>query len=250
MPFAALRRLLGAALTAALMAGAAPAARADAALVAVAANFRAALEALAPDFEARTGHSLTLVSGATGKLYAQIRNGAPFDVLLAADQERPELLEAQGLAVPGGRFTYALGRLALWSPTPGAPERRLRAGAFRRLAIANPDIAPYGRAAREALARMGLAEEFAPRIVTGQSVGQVFAMVASGAAELGFVALSQTRGAGGATWEVPPDLHAPVRQDAVLLARAADDAAARAFLAWLRSDRVRERIVALGYGRP
>jgi molybdate transport system substrate-binding protein len=228
-------------------------ARADQALVAVAANFADALDGIAVPFEAETGHHLQVTIGSTGKLYAQIVAGAPFDVLLAADQERPARLEADGLTVPGSRFTYAMGALALWSAdahrigTDGAAV--LRAGSFRRLAIANPALAPYGAAAREALLELGLWEALAGRIVMGENIGQTHAMVATGNAELGLVALSQlaTRAVTGSHWVVPHNLYRPIRQDAVLLSRAADNAAARALLEFLRRPSVRETIRKLGY---
>lgn len=232
-----------------------PAAAAEA-VVAVAANFLEVAERLAAGLERETGHRVTLVSGSTGKLYAQIVHGAPFDVFLAADAERPELLEREERAVPGSRFTYAVGRLALWSREPGRIGRdgaaTLRQGSFRRLAIANPDLAPYGAAARQALEKLGLWERFADRIVMGETIGQAQTMVASGNAELGFVALSSLARPGepaaGSRWEVPAGLHDPIRQDAVLLARAAGNPAARGFLALLRSDEGRDVVASYGYG--
>jgi molybdate transport system substrate-binding protein len=232
------------------------AASADEALVAVAANFSEVVERLAANFESASGHSLTVTTGSTGKLYAQIRNGAPFDVLLAADQRRPELLEKEGRAVAGSRFTYAVGRLTLWSPDPervtadGA--ETLRSGAFRKLAIANPDLAPYGAAARETLTALGLLDTLGDRVVMGENIGQAHALVATGNAELGFVALSfvlsPRNRTPGSRWDVPQDLHAPIRQDAVLLIRAADNPAARAFLDYLKSAEARAVIESFGYG--
>lgn len=227
---------------------------AERARIAVAANFAEALERLRPGFEQATGHRLELVTGSTGKLYAQISNGAPFDVLLAADQARPERLEREGLAVPGTRFTYAVGRLVLWSPNAdvvaGDGAALLRQGAYRRLAMANPDLAPYGLAAREALQTLGIYESLRGRIVLGESVGQAYAMVATGNAELGLVALAQLHGeraVAGSHWLVPQNLHGPIRQDAVLLTRAESNSAARDFLAHLRSEAAAEVLHAFGF---
>lgn len=226
------------------------------ALVAVATNFAEVMERLEARFEARSEHDLTIVSGSTGKLYAQIRNGAPFDVFLAADQERPRLLDHAGAAVEASRFTYAVGRLTLWSPDPeriGADGAAvLRAGDFRRLAMANPSLAPYGEAARETLSALGLLARLEDRIVLGENIGQAHAMVATGNAELGFVALSYVLSPRnempGSRWDVPQALHTPIRQDAVLLRRAEGNAAAQAFLLWLQGDEARGIIEAFGYG--
>jgi len=226
------------------------------ALVAVAANFAKPVETLSERFEAATGHRLTVAQGSTGKLYAQIVRGAPYDILLAADSARPARLEAEGLAVRGSRFTYAVGRLVLWSPDPAriGPDGPavLAAGDFAHLAIANPDLAPYGAAARQVLRRLGLADRLAGRIVMGQNIGQTFAMVATRNAELGLVAKSQIMQRRetdrGSVWEVPETLHDPIRQDGVLLRHGADNPAAAAFLAYLRSDGARAAIARLGYG--
>lgn len=234
----------------------APPAAGEEALVAVAANFSEVMERLEADFERDSGHRLELVIGSTGKLYAQITHGAPFDVLLAADQKRPELLESEGRAVAGSRFTYAAGRLTLWSPEEGRVdadgEATLRAGAFRSLALANPELAPYGAAAKETLEHLGLWETLAPKIVQGQNIGQAHALVASGNADLGFVALSYVlsprNDRRGSRWDVPAGLYTLIRQDAVLLSRAADNPAARALLAFLQSEDVRALIESYGYG--
>jgi molybdate transport system substrate-binding protein len=216
--------------------------------VAVAANFAAPAKDLSAAFAAASGHTLTLSNGSTGKFYAQIRSGAPFDVLLSADEETPRRLEAEKRAVAGSRFTYAVGRLALWDPkNHSLSVERLKEGSFKRLAIANPRLAPYGAAAREALQKLGLWDTVQPKLVQGENIAQTFQFVASGNAELGFVALSQLRGAGGAHWRVPEGLHAPLRQDAVLLARGAGNAAAAAFLDYLQSASARERIRGYGY---
>lgn len=246
-------RLLYALLLVLALAG--PAA-AEQAVVAIAANFAEVVERLEADFERESGHTVTFVAGSTGKLYAQIAHGAPFDAFLAADQARPERLEEEGLAVTGSRFTYATGRLTLWSRDPGVVAAdgaaTLRAGKFRLLAIANPDLAPYGAAARQTLRSLDLWAGLEDKIVMGETVGQAHAMVASGNAELGFVALSYVlsprNDTEGSRWDVPSDLHAPIRQDAVLLKRAAGNAAARAFLDFLRSDVATTVIETYGYG--
>jgi len=217
--------------------------------VAVAANAAEAVEALAADFEQRSGHRVTVTVGSTGKLYAQILHGAPFDVFLAADQERPRLLMEQGLAVQGSRLTYAVGRLVLWSSdrTVEASAETLRAGSFRRLALANPDLAPYGAAARDTLRELGLWESLRTKIVLGENVGHAFAMTASGNAELGLVALSSVLNRGGSYWEVRRDLYTPIRQDAVLLDRAESNTAARDFHVFLSSPRGLETIESFGF---
>ena len=230
-------------------------ARSAEAVAAVAANFAEPAERLASLFTAETGHALTLSSGSTGTLYAQIVQGAPFDLLLAADAERPELLETAGLAVKGSRLTYAFGRLTLWSPDPtriGKDGRQvLRKAAFRHLAIANPDLAPYGRAARQALEHFGLWEALEPKLVMGQNIGQTFAMAATGNAELALAAASHVTSARnrsrGSHWQVPVSAHEPIRQQAVLLQRGKDNAAATGFLAFLRTPQARETITAYGY---
>lgn len=224
------------------------------ALVAVATNFAEPMTRLAKNFERRSGHRLRIASGSTGQLYAQILSGAPYDVLLAADEERPARLEADGMAVEGSRFTYAHGRLALWCPACGKDAADVRSvleeGRFRRIAIANPALAPYGVAATETLGKLGLLERLRPRLVFGENIGQAHAMVATGNTELGFVAASQlvaTDQHAGAWWLVPRQCHSPIRQDAVLIARAEDNAAARAFLDYLRSDGARKLIAEAGY---
>ena len=232
--------------------------RADSALVAVSANFVPAVVELARDFEADSGHSLQLAAGSTGKLYAQIVNGAPFDVFLAADRARPARLEAEHRIVPGSRFTYALGRLVIWIPgsniVSGDPEQAIaQLKDVRRLALANPDLAPYGAAAIEVLERFHLTDQLDRRIVRGENVGQAYAMVASGAADAGLIALSHVlsrnpAGEAATHWlAVPADWHSPIRQDAVLLAHGRGNAAAAAFLAFLKSDSIRHRLRALGF---
>lgn len=230
-----------------------PALRAESVLVAVAANFTATARQVADAFEQASGHDVKLVAGSTGKHFAQIVNGAPFDVLLAADRERAERLEREGRARPGSRFTYALGRLVLWRPAAGrtgTDGRVLDTGDFRHLALANPRLAPYGLAARQTLERLGLWGRLQDRMVFGENVGQTFRFVDSGAAELGFVALAQVRQAGADAsewWVVPASHHAPIEQQAVLLS---DALPAIAFLEFLQNDPARDIIRAAGYGVP
>ena len=222
--------------------------------VAVAANFPAPMQAIAAGFERATGHKAQLAFGSTGKFYAQIRNGAPFDVLLAADDETPARLEKEGLAVGGSRFTYSIGQLALWSAKPGYVDDKgevLKQGAFGHLAIANPKLAPYGAAAVESLDKLGLLAALQPKFVQGENIEQTFQFVSTGNAELGFVALSQVFDGGklksGSAWVVPPSLHAPIRQDAVLLARGKGNPAALTLLKYLKEDKARAIIKAYGY---
>lgn len=220
--------------------------------LAIAANFHDTAEHLATRFEETTGHSTRISYGSTGKLYAQIRHGAPFDAFLAADQARPQRVEQDGLAVPGSRFTYAVGKLVLWSPDPAAftdPAAYLRSGKFRRLAIANPRTAPYGLAARQTLEHLGLWANLENRLVRGESISQAFQFVATGNASAGFVALAQTRDDhdGGAFWEVPASHHEPIAQQAVLLERGRNNEAARAWLDFLRSREAQDIIRQYGY---
>lgn len=225
--------------------------------VATAANFAMPMKALAEDFEQTTGHKITVSVGATGQFYAQIRNGAPFDVLLAADEQTPERLISEGLADPASRFTYATGRLALWSKTPNLIDAEgsiLRSAALTRLAIANPKLAPYGAAAIDVLERMGLQASIAPKLVEGANIAQAYQFVASGNAMAGFVAVSQVFQGGrlreGSVWVVPATLHRPIRQDAILLRPGKDKPAALALLGFLKSDPARAKIRAFGYEAP
>lgn len=228
-------------------------ARAEA-LVAVAANFATTARALEALFAESEPHRLRFSVAATGKLYAQITAGAPFDVLLAADAERPARLEQEGFAVPGSRRTYALGRLGLWMPEAQTPVTAdtLKDPGLRHLAIANPRLAPYGLAAQQTLAALGLTQAIAGRLVLGQDVGEAFALVASGAADAGLVARAQLLSVPttGSIWWVPADLHAPIRQDLVLLRRGEDNAAARAFVEFLTSPAAQATIRASGYDTP
>ena len=224
---------------------------ADEIRIAVATNFTAAMSDLVQRFELETEHSVLVSSGSTGNHYAQIKNGAPFEAFFAADAERPRLLEQEGVAVRGSRFRYAVGRLVLWSPEPGYVDdqgRVLENGDFRRLAIANPDLAPYGAAARETLTARGLWERLTTRLAMGQDIGQAFAFVQTRNAELGFVALAQLRQPGkqveGSYWIVPASLHRPIEQEAVLLR---DVPAARMFLEFVKSAEAREIIRSYGY---
>ena len=233
------------------------AALADEAQVAVAANFASPARKLADQFMQRTGHRLALSSGSTGKFYAQIKNGAPFDAFLSADDETPRRMEKEKLAVAGSRFTYAVGKLVLWSPKAGMVDDKgnvLRARAFNRLAIANPRLAPYGAAAKEAMEKLDVWQALQKKLVQGENIAQTYQFVSSGNADLGFIALSQLRERGegrpGSNWVVPAELHAPLHQDAVLLERGASNSAARDFLSYLRSPAARELIRAVGYDLP
>jgi molybdate transport system substrate-binding protein len=232
-----------------------PAAGATEVRVAVAANFAAPLAQIAEGFTAATGHTLKVSVGATGKFYAQIVAGAPFDVLIAADGETPARLVREGLAVSGTAYTYAIGKLALWSAQPGFVDAQgavLAAGKFSHLAIANPKVAPYGQAALDVLKARGLTGAVAPRLVTAESIAQAYQFVYSGNAELGFVALSQLlvpgKPAGGSYWLVPPALYGEIRQDAVLLKAGAANPAATALLAWLKTEPAKAVIQVYGYG--
>lgn len=224
-------------------------------LVAVAANFSAPMLKIAAAFERDTGHKATLSIGSTGRFYAQIRNGAPFQLLLSADDATPARLEQEGFAVPGTRFTYAIGRLVLWSRHVGLVDDHgdvLRNGSFQRLALADPRLAPYGAAAVQTLTQLGLLQSLQPRFVTGENIAQAWQFVSTGNAELGFVALSQVYADGritqGSGWIVPDTLHAPIRQDAVLLQAGRDNPAARALLGYLKGEATRALIRAQGYG--
>ena len=216
--------------------------------VAAAANFTKVAEELAPLFKAETGHDVIYSFGATGQLYTQITQGAPFEVLLAADDERPGRAVAEGFGVEGTVFTYAVGALALYSTSLDLSDGKavLEAGDFDKVAIADPAAAPYGRAALEAIAALGLTDAIRPRLVTGESITQALQFVESGNAELGFLAASQVVGRAG-VWLVPAELYEPIRQDAVLLKVGQANPAARAFLDFLRSDAAVAVIEASGY---
>jgi len=248
--------------------------------VAVAANFAGPLARIAEGFTAATGHTLKVSAGPTGKFYSQILHGAPFEVLLAADDEIPKKLIAEGHAVAGSNFTYAIGVLVLWSAQPGLVDDQgavLARGKFAKLAVANPKLAPYGAAALQALQALGLAAAITPRLVTAESIAQAYQFVATGNAELGFVALSQVIGAGpsqandaplggrspqatrgpaslpgkpvtGSFWRVPANLYGEIRQDVVLLKTGEKSAAAAALLAYLKSPAAKAVMQSYGYG--
>lgn len=229
-------------------------ARSAEAHVAVAANFAEPIKAVAAVLQKTTGHTLKVTVGATGKLYAQIRNGAPFDVLLSADSKTPAQLEKDGLALAGSRLTYATGKLVLWSADAARVDAKgevLKGGNFRKLAYANPKVAPYGAAAVQVLDKLGLTPALTPRLVQGESIGQVFNFVHTGNAELGFVAMSQVleggRLKGGSMWVVPQSLYAPIQQDAVVLQRAAGNPAAQALMNLLKSANIKDLIRSYGY---
>lgn len=219
--------------------------------VAVAANFTDPIKEIAPLFEKASGYKAVMSFGSTGKIYAQITQGAPFDVFLAADQLTPAKAAAAGFAIEGTRFTYAVGKLVLFSKTPGlvTGEETLKDGTFSKISIANPSAAPYGAAAIEVMKALRVHDALARRIVQGQSIAQAYQFVASGNAEVGFVALAQLASVeGGSRWIVPGWLHAPILQDAVLLKTGEGNPAARAFLAFIKSKAARVVIEKFGYG--
>ncbi len=229
-------------------------AQAEEVAVAVAANFTAPMQKIAQMFEQDTGHKAALSFGATGKFYAQIANGAPFGILLAADDRTPEKIGKEGLGDPSTRFTYAIGQLVLWSKRPDyvdAAGKVLESGDWRHIAIANPKLAPYGKAAMEALGKLQLTDRVQGRMVQGENIGQAYQFVASGNAELGFVALSQVTEDGklreGSAWVVPSDMHEPIRQDAIVLKPARDNPAAAALIEYLRGEKARAVIQSYGY---
>lgn len=227
---------------------------ADEVSVAVAANFTAPMQKIAAAFAQDTGHKAVLAFGSTGKFYAQIKNGAPFQMLLAADDGTPARLEKENFAVAGTRFTYATGRLVLWSAQPSLVDDKgevLRNGRFQHIAVADPKLAPYGAAAAETLSKLDLLQSLQPRIVQGENIAQAYQFVATGNAELGFVALSQVMSDGritqGSAWVVPTNLHAPLRQDAIVLSSGKDNPAATALAAYLQSEKARAIIRSYGY---
>ncbi len=225
--------------------------------VAVAANFAQAMKDIATEFEKDTGHKVAMTQGATGKFYAQITNGAPFEVFLSADDETPTRLVREGKAVPGQQFTYAIGRLVLWSPDDKLVDQGgnvLKTDKFKFIAIANAKVAPYGRAAVQTMQKLGALTVIEPRVVQGESIAQTQQFVTSGNAQLGFVALSQVWESGklksGSGWIVPETMHEELRQDAVLLNPGKDSPAAHALLAWLKSDKAKKIIDRYGYKIP
>lgn len=228
--------------------------QAESIAVAVASNFAAPMKQIASLFERQSGHHVALAFGATGALYAQISNGAPFDVLLAADQHTPARLAREGLALGPTRFTYAVGKLVLWSARPDLVDGAgdvLRRAQFKHLALAAPALAPYGAAAQQSMRSLGLLETLRPKFVIGQSIGQTYSFVATGNAELGFVALSQVVENGalreGSLWMVPEHLYEALRQDAILLAPGRDKAAARALLTFLKTPASQAVLHSFGY---
>ncbi|MCU0117584.1 molybdate ABC transporter substrate-binding protein [Pseudomonas sp. B2M1-30] len=230
------------------------AAQADEVQVAVAANFTAPIQAIAADFEKDTGHKLVAAYGATGQFYTQIKNGAPFEVFLSADDTTPEKLEKEGDTVKGSRFTYAIGTLALWSAKEGYVDAKgdvLKKNEFQHLSIANPKAAPYGLAATQVLEKLKLTEATKAKIVEGQNITQAYQFVSTGNAELGFVALSQIYKDGkvssGSAWIVPASMHDPIKQDAVILNKGKDNAAAKALVEYLKGPKAAAVIKSFGY---
>jgi len=227
---------------------------ADEVQVAVAANFTAPIQAIAKDFEKDTGHKLVAAYGATGQFYAQIKNGAPFEVFLAADDSTPEKLENEGAGVKGSRFTYAVGTLALWSAKAGYVDDQgevLKKNQYKHLSIANPKAAPYGLAATQVLDKLQLTDATKGKIVEGQNITQAYQFVSTGNAELGFVALSQIYKDGkvseGSAWIVPSNLHEPIKQDALILNKGKDSAAAKALVEYLKGPKAAAVIKSYGY---
>ncbi len=228
---------------------------ADTVPIAVASNFALPMASLATAFSQQTGHRLQVSTGASGKFYAQISNGAPFEVFLSADSEKPAQLEKDGLAVQGSRFTYAIGKLVLWSADPAVVDAKgqvLDKNQFNKLALANPKMAPYGEAAMETLGALKLKSLLEPKMVMGENIGQTYQFVATGNAEIGFVALSQVtkdnKIISGSAWVVPEMLYSPIKQDAVLLVKGKDSEAARQFLLFLKGAEATKVIRSYGYG--
>lgn len=218
--------------------------------VAVAANFTEPAREIAARFREKTGHEAVLIFGASGAFFTQITHDAPFEVFLSADEERPRLAVEKGFAVPESRFTYAIGKLVLWSRVLDVTDGKatLSAGKFAKLAIANPNSAPYGAAAVESMKALGVFDALQRKLVRGNSISQAFQFVDTRNAELGFVALAQLHGVtAGTRWLVPENLHSPIRQDAVLLKRGANDEASKAFMAFLKEPDVRTIIESFGY---
>lgn len=222
--------------------------------VAVAANVLEPAQVLAAAFKAKTGNTVELSPGSTGQLYVQLSHGAPYEVFLSADAEHPALAEAAGLAVPGSRFTYGVGRLVLYSAKPSLVDAKgsvLSTGGFSKLAIADPTTAPYGLAAVQTLKKLRAYDRVRPALVQGASIGQTFQFVETGAADLGFVALSQViKRPGGSRWLVPASNHAPLVQQAVLMKIGQSDPAAKAFMAFLKSKQARVILADYGYQAP
>jgi len=224
---------------------------------AVAANFTAPVQQIAELFQRETGHTVKFSFGSSGKFYSQIKEGAPFDVFLAADEKNPKLLEQEGLAVVDTRFVYALGKLVLWSAKSGLVDDKgavLSKGSYNKIAYADPKLAPYGLAAQETLQKMNLWDKVQSKMVTGESITQTYQFAATGNADLAFIALSQVTKDGkvteGSWWVVPADMYNPIKQSAVQLSAAKDPAAAKAFMTFLRSEKALAIIRGFGYGLP
>ena len=228
--------------------------RAEEALVAVAANFSAPMQQIAASFQKDTGHQVRMSFGATGGIYAQIKNGGPFDVFLSADQITPQKLEAEGLGVAATRFNYAIGQLVLWSKQDGLVDDKgqvLSGKNIQRIALANPKLAPYGVAAWETMTALGLLEELKPKMVQGDNIAQTYQFVSTQNAQVGFVALSQVFANGqltsGSAWIVPPHLYKPIRQDVILLKNGKDNSAAKALLMYLKGEKAKAVMKSYGY---
>ena len=222
--------------------------------VAVAANFAKPLEEITVQFEKDTGHKVLATPGATGKFYAQIINGAPFEVLISADDETPRKLAREAKAIAETQFTYAIGTLALWSPDTNLVDHGggvLKTDKFKFLAIANAKVAPYGQAAVQTMLKLGVLTKLEPRVVQGENIAQTYQFVTSGNAQLGFVALSQITENGklksGSAWSVPQEFHDQIKQDAILLNNGKDSMAAKALLEFLKSDKAKKIIASYGY---
>lgn len=228
--------------------------------LAVAANFSHTMQSLVTEFQKTSDVHIALSFGSSGKFYAQIKQGAPYELFFSADQAKPDALQKEGLVIDSSRFTYAIGRLALWSPHPDLVnniESTLKRGAFNKLAIANPKLAPYGAAALEVLRHLGLIDATEPKWVRGENIAQTYQFVHSGNADLGFIALSQLLGKDkvntvekGSYWLVPDTLHSPIKQDVVLLRAAANSQGAKAFLDFIQSHKARNIIIGSGYRVP
>lgn len=230
------------------------AAQAEAISVAVASNFTAPMQKIAAEFARDTPHKAELSFGATGKFYAQINHGAPFGILLAADDTTPAKIANEGKGDAASRFTYAIGKLVLWSAKDNyvdAQGEALKKNDWQHIAIANPKLAPYGVAAMQTMEKLGLTSAVTPKVVWGENIGQTYQFAATGNAELGFVALSQVMENGqiksGSAWIVPAAMHAPIRQDAIVLNSAKDNAAAQALMQYLKGDKARAIMASYGY---
>ncbi len=234
--------------------GAATQAQADEVSVAVAANFTAPMQQIAADFEKASGHKIVASYGSTGKFYAQIKNGAPFELLLAADDETPARLIKENAAVAGSQFTYAIGKLVLWSAKSTVVDDKgevLKKGGFDHISLANPKLAPYGAAGVEVMKALGVYDALQPKIVSAENITQAYQFVSSGNALLGFVALSQVLKDGkidGSAWIVPAHLYAPIRQDVVMLEKGRGKPAAEALAKYLKGDKAKAVIKSFGYG--